>query len=738
MKATNIHHPCSSIFEKAKYIKAEMMPPDFSLYAPAPLFRKEFEVEEIGAARIFVQSPGFARYYINGKDITDDLFISATSDYTKILLYNEYDVTHLLTVGKNVIAVITGNGFLNESFETNWNYHIAAWRDAPKFLLRLCIDEKTAIVSDGSWKCSRDESHIIYNHLRSGEYWDMRKKNDAWLKVGYDDSDWQSAIEQEEYPTEALRPTTCQPIREVERIAPVSITETARGYLADFGKTLSGYLDVSLCEERGREIRFYYAEDIDSEGAPKHNKMDLPIYYKTSPFHINKMIASGGEDRFKPMFSYHGFRYVLIEGLSRKPRPEDLCACFIHQDVERRSDFESGNEILNFIYNAGIRSTYSNMFWCLTDCPTREKLGWTNDASASLEQVLINFDAIPLLQKWYEDIKVAMFDDGSLVGTIPSPDWAWGHGCGPVCDCFLFELPYRVYLYTANAEMLIEGIPFFERYVAFLEKKVSEGHEFILGDWMSSDSTAVPKTMLSELYLMKAYDITALAHSVAKTNCDKWAARRDAWRRTLSERYIDVSGRCTVNAQTAVSMMIEMKIGDISPLADQLVSLIEGEGYRFRCGMVGIQYIFFALSRIGRGDLAYRIMTETTPGYRSWFEKGETTLWEKWDGENHGSHNHHMLSGVIAWFYRNLLGISPSEDKPGFEEIELRPDFIKDIGYAKCSMSTARGRIDAEWRYTDGGFAYTVRIPGDVKAVFRGNILNAGTNDFFIPIGDNI
>lgn len=725
-----------SIFKKAKYIKAEDSPSEFSLYDPAPLFRKEFEVGETGEARVFVQSPGFARYYINGEDVTEDLFISATSDYTKILWYNEYDVTHLLKAGKNVIAVIAGNGFLNESFETNWNYHIAAWRDAPQFILRLCINGETAIVSDESWKCSLEHSHVIYNHLRSGEYWDMRKKDDAWLQVGYDDSDWQSAIERKEPPTGDFRPTTCQPVRETERTDPVNITETARGYLVDFGKTLSGYLDVRLCEERGREIRFYYAEDIDGEGAPKHNKMDLPIYYKASPFHLNKMIASGGVDHFKPMFSYHGFRYVLIEGLSRKPRPEDLSACFIHQDVERRASFESGNEILNFIYSAGIRSTYSNMFWCLTDCPTREKLGWTNDASASLEQVLINFDALPLLRKWYEDIKVAMFDDGSFVGTIPSPDWAWGHACGPVCDCFLFELPYRVYLYTGDAEMLREGIPFFERYTSFLEKKVAEGHEFILGDWMSSDSTVVPKTMLSELYLMKAYDVTALAHSVAKTNRDEWASRRDAWRRRLKERYIDGSGRCTVNAQTAVSITIEMKIGEISPLADQLVSLIEEDGYKFKCGMVGIQYIFFALSRIGRGDLAYRIMTETTPGYRSWFEKGETTLWEKWDGEDHGSHNHHMLSGVIAWFYRNLLGIAPSEDKPGFEEILLRPDFIKDIDYVKGSMSTVRGRIDAEWRYTPDGFVYTVNLPRDVKATFRGITLGEGTNKFIISEED--
>ena len=282
MKSVNTNNTCTSLFNNAKYIKAKETPSEFSLYDPAPLFRKEFTLSEIKEARIFVQSPGFARYYINGKDITDDLFISAVSDYTKILWYNEYDVTHLLQKGQNVIAVIAGNGFLNESFETNWNYHIAKWRDAPQFILRLCIDGETALVSDGSWKCSLEHSHIIYNHLRSGEYWDMRKKDDAWMTASFDDSDWQYAIIRSEPITGRLIPTTCQPVREVERIAPVKITKTARGYLADFGKTVSGYLDVCLCEEHGREIIFYYAEDIDGEGSPKHNKMDLPIYY-TSP-----------------------------------------------------------------------------------------------------------------------------------------------------------------------------------------------------------------------------------------------------------------------------------------------------------------------------------------------------------------------------------------------------------------------------------------------------------------------
>ena len=722
------------VFGEAKYIKACEGPSEFSFCDPAPLFRKEFTLKAAREALIFVQSPGFARYYINGKDITKDLFISAVSDYTKILWYNEYDVTSLLHKGKNVICVIAGNGYLNESFRTAWDFDTAPWRDAPQFMLNLCVDGKSVLVSDGSWKCSREKSHIIFNHLRSGEYWDMRKKDDEWMSADYDDSDWQDAKERKSPPTGELRPVKCQPIRENERIEPESITRTKRGYLVDFGVNISGYIEARLKEERDREIMFYYAEDIDENGNPKHNGMDIPNFYPESPFQLNKMIASGRVDTFKPLFSYHGFQYVLIEGMSREPLNSEICAYFTHQNIERRSSFESGDEVLNYIYNAGIRSTYSNTFWCLTDCPTREKLGWTNDAQASMEQLLIDFDIVPLLEKWYEDILASMFDDNSLHGTVPSPDWPWGHNCGPACDCLLYELPYKVYLYTGRKDLLLGAIGHFERYIEFLEKKVADGHEFILGDWMTNaGETAVPKQMVIDIHLLKAYDVTAFAHRLANTEHNKWEDIRNAWCRTLVERYTDSDGRCTVNEQTAISMLLRMNVGENrAALAEQLLSVIKRDGYQFRVGMVGIQYIYYALSDIGRGDLAYRMITQTAPGYRTWFENGATTLWEKWDGDNSGSHNHHMYSGVIAYFFRGLLGINPTEDAAGFERVELRPSFVSELSYVKGSMQTVRGKIDAEWRFTGDSFIYTVTLPEDVSATFRGRMLTKGKNEFFI------
>ena len=732
MMETGLHE-----FDGAQYIKASKNATAFSYDDPIPLFRREIVIDEpVQSAELLVQSPGFGKFYLNGCDVTKDLFISATSDYDKILWYNTYDVSALLKQGVNVIGAIAGNGFFNESFATAWDFDTAPWRDAPQILLCLRVNGRTVAVSDESWKTSTKHSHIIFSHIRSGEHVDMRKYDPSWMQAGYDDSDWQAAILRKRPVTAKLMPVCCQPIREHERFAPISIRQAEDGaYLVDFGITMSGYAEITLCEERGREILFDYAEELDENGMPKHNGMNSPKFYPVAPFQHNKLIASGKTDTFKPLLSYYGFRYLRIEGLTKAPTKESLSAIFVHQDIERRSTFESGNDVINFIYRAGMQSTYSNLFWCLTDCPTREKMGWTNDAQASMEQVIINFDIVPLLQKWFEDIKVSMFEDGSLHGTIPAPDWPWGHACGPVCDCILYELPYRVYQYTGKTDMLIEGIPYFERYAEFLAGKVAEGHEFILGDWMggSAIKSPVPKQFVADLYLLKAYDLTALAHRVAKTGCTKWEEKRQTWRKKLIEKYIDGTGKCTVSEQTVVAMLLVMEVGETREmLAEQLVEIMERDGYQLHSGMVGIQYIYHALSGIGRADIACRLLTDTTPGYRSWYEKGETTLWEMWDGGNKGSHNHHMFSGVIAWFYRGLLGITPLDDAPGFERIELRPCIVPALGYVRGSMQTVRGKIEAAWHEENGKFVYTVALPDGVEAICQGKTLRGGKHQFII------
>lgn len=594
---------------------------------------------------------------------------------------------------------------------------------------------------------SKEFSPIIYSHLRSGEYYDARK-NTNWLKVGYNDNDWQSVDVEEIDKNVILKETTCEPIREIESISPVSITKNDRGYLIDFGKNTSGYVSLTLKEECGKEIIIRYSEEIDTNLHPKYSYVfydeSLPDsemgkynmlksrFYPDSPFQLNKIIASGNVDTVKPKFCYHGFRYVEIEGLSVEPKKEDVTAYFISQNVKRTANFTSGNDILNFIYTAGIRSTKSNSFWALTDCPTREKLGWTNDDASTAEQILINFDIKRLFEKWYTDLKIDMRDDGSLPGIIPSN--GWGDDWGPVCDTLLFELPYRTYIYTGDKQMLIDAIPYFERYIEFLSKKVEENHEFILGDWLGYDSSPLtPKELVRDFYLIKALRVTITAYKLKGENNQKLLEKLSKIEKDFINTYNDNNGYSTVDSQTALAIMICFNlVKDIEKVKAQLIKRVELDGFNLTSGMVGVQYLYNALSIAGKPNYAFKMITESEPGYKTWYKAGATTLWECWNGIEKGSHNHHMFSGVIAWFFKSLLGINLKEEKPNYQEIDLIPCFIKEVGKVNGYIETPYGKLEASWNYDGNGFNYNVTIPNGITAFYNKEKLVNGNYSFYV------
>ena len=728
------------IFNGAFYVKAQREPSEYSLFDPLPLFRKKFCVDgDVECGEIFVQSPGFARCFINGVEITDDRFISAISDYRKILWYNKYDVTHLLKKGENVIAAVAGNGFFNESFKSAWDFDQAEWRDPPQIMVSLFVNGEKTLVSDSSWKVSREHSHIVYSHLRSGEIADMRRYDPKWNTLDCDDSDWENAICRDPYEiTGELRLCQCPSVREAEVLEPIEIKKTDEGYLADFGVNISGYVSLCFTAPSGSMIDIVHTEEIYPDGRVKMNCIySSDLYTIDLPFQTDRIIASGREDMFKPSFCYHGFRYVLVKGLTSPLLPSDIRAYFTHNEVERRSELECGNEIIQFIYDGGIRSTYSNMFWSLTDCPTREKLAWLNDAKASVDQTLFNFDIIPLYKKWFEDMKVDMKADGSLHSVIPTH--GWGDDWGPVCDLMFFELPYKVYLFTGDCEMLTGAVEYFDRYISFLETGIREDKKFKLGDWMGNGSSKlVSKEFVRDILLIEAVKVTALAHRLSGLPTEEIEGKWRMLRERFIAEHLDGDGRCRFHAQTAVAMMIEMGLyTDKAALCRQLIETVEEQDCCLTAGMVGVQYLYYALAEAGRADIAYKMITESEPGYKTWFDHGATTLWECWDGVDKYSHNHHMYAGVIGWFFKGLLGISPSEDGPGFEKVDLHPGFVAAAGRIGAKIDTPRGRIELGWEYRGGEFEYTVTIPEGVEATYNGVTLKKGENKFIIKEKEN-
>ena len=268
-----------------------------------------------------------------------------------------------------------------------------------------------------------------------------------------------------------------------------------------------------------------------------------------------------------------------------------------------------------------------------------------------------------------------------------------------------------------------------------------QNHKFNLGDWMGYiNSPRIPRQFVAEFYLIKALTVTLLAHKLANRDTRPWEARLHKARDGFLKKYLDREDRCIIDEQASVAMMLATGLfKDAKVLSKQLVAIIRRDEFKITCGMVGIQYLYDALTLCGRSELAFKLITESKPGYRIWYENGATTLWESWECDvRGGSKNHHMYSNVLAWFYKSLLGIVPQEESPGFEQIDLRPCFLKELGFAEGTMDTVRGRIEARWSFESSRFLYTVTVPKGIRATFRGKTLSAGKNEFIITQEDDL
>ena len=721
------------MFEKASFIKPDTrFIREYRGKNPAPMFRKKFKLNKFDTAVLSVCGLGYGYYYINGEAVSEDLFTAPVSDYDKTLWYNTYVVSHLLKEGENIISVILGNGWFNEEFKTSWNYDAAPWRDLPKFILQLDADGETVLVSEDSWLCKED-SAVVFNALRSGEYFDSNLYEEKWNKFQYDDSDWKKAAADCSPPTGIFRECKCEPIREHDVYDAIEIYKTGdEKYVFDMGQNMSGYIRLTVCQNKGDKLIIRYAEQLKEDLSLELNMMDK--HYKDgTPFQTDMFICSGKKTVWSPKFVYHGFRYIEIDGIKNI---DDITvqAVFVHQAVEKKTEFNCSDEFLNKLFKAGQASVYSNMFYSLTDCPTREKLGWTNDAQASAEQVLTNFKAERFFEKWLTDIYDAMKPDGSLPGIIPTSGWGYQWGNGPVSDGVLFEIPYRLYLHTGDGVPLINSLPYFDRYLAYLKTRENEKGfvDFGLDDWTNPEGKRdYNREFINAVLVCSFYEKAAFAARLAKKSDKKYQTEIKRLRSLVADNYIDADGRCILDEQTPVAMLIYHNIyDDLKPLKLQLKALVEKADFHHNCGMVGIRRLYGALNKCGLEEYAYKIITaKGFPSYRTWIDSGATTLWEMWNyNEFNHSRNHHMYSDFMSWMIKTIAGVAVNEKG----EIHVNPYFFDELDFAYCECFTNYGSIEVKWKKTAEGIKLDVNYNGENSAYFRNELLNEGTNTFLI------
>ena len=378
---------------KAKWLSAPPPPPDDDSVQPNPFFRKTFTLTKpVRKARVYICGLGYYELYLNGKKVGDHVLDPAFTRYDRRVLYVTYDVTDLVRSRKNALGVVLGNGWYNMHTRAQWDFDKAPWRARPTMLCQLEVKyadgSSEIIVSDSSWKVSKGP--ILFESIRIGETYDARLEKHGWNTPYYDDTEWTPA-HIVPGPKGKLSAQMLPPIKVTKTIRPVKLTEPKPGYFVfDMGQNIAGWAQLRVSGPAGTEVVMRYGERLNDDGTL--DQTDIGRFVKQGPFQTDTYILKGrGIEIWEPRFVYHGFQYVEVTGLPNKPTLGTLRGRVVHTCFERAGKFECSNKLFNKIQHNTHWSYASNFHSYPTDCPHREKNGWTGDAHLAAETGLYNF-----------------------------------------------------------------------------------------------------------------------------------------------------------------------------------------------------------------------------------------------------------------------------------------------------------------------------------------------------------
>ncbi len=719
---------------KANWITADFIrKPDNAM--EAPYLRKVFSLDsEPKEARLYICGLGYHRAFINGEKCGDDELSTAFTRYDSTVLYLTYDVTGSVKRGENVLAAVLGNGWYNCFAQDPWNTRQATWRSSPKMIAELhisCKDGSNKIITtDRSWKSSKGP--ITYNGIRNGEFYDARLEIPGWNNTGYDESEWGGTYITRP-PGGLLRAFELQPIRRVMEFKPVRKWKTPSGtWVFDTGQNASGVARIKVNGRAGTEITIRYTDILEEDGVTI-NQRAIGGFIKTGEFQTDKYIKkSDGTEEWSPVFVYHGFQYVELEGLDYEPELDAVTAVVMNTDFKKRGNFECSDELLNQVQRLCWWSTISNYHGIPTDCPHREKNGWTGDASISSEQTLINFDPMAAYYKWLYDFRDAQKPNGCVPCVVPSTGWGYGWGNGPDWSSALTLIPWYTYLYCGDETILEENYDIIKKHCDFM---LSMAENYIvhygIGDWcppfegraisVNMSSFKAPTELTDTAYFYNTADVISRIASILGKDNDsmEYSALAERIKGAFRDNFFNkekmtVAGDC----QTSTACMIFQGLAEEDEkegLLNLLINQIEALDWHLDFGILGNKYVMHTLGDTGHGDIGFKMLSQRTfPSPKRWIDLGATTLWECWNGG--GSHNHHMFSDLSAFMYKYVAGISPDEESPGFRHINLRPAVDCGLEYARAEHESMYGLIECEWHNKNGKISIALNIPAGTHA----------------------
>lgn len=693
-----------------------------------PWLRKEFPVtKKINNALLFITGLGQYEVNINGIKVGNTFLAPGWTYFEKTVLYNVYDVSNQLQKGNNAIGAVVGNGFYNINRERY--FKIVSAFGMPKLIccLKISYDDGSIdnIISDDSWKTA--PSATTFNSIYGGEDFDAQLEQPGWDRAGFNSSAWKPALVVNA-PGGKLLPEQDYPLQLLDTFKSKKIQQTAPGvYLYDFGQNISGIVKLKIKGRKGQQVKLVPSELITTNNLPNQQASGDPFYFSYT-------LKGDEEEVWQPQFSYYGFRYVQVIGAVPDtavnnhglPVIEQLTSLHNRNSNPSNGSFTCSNELFNRIYTLINWAIKCNMQSVVTDCPHREKLSWLEQDYLMGASIHYNFDVYHLYRKLVLDLIDAQNTNGLVPdiapeyvvfydGFVDSPEW----GSSAVI------LPWLLYSWYGDKEILQQAYPMMKRYVAYLERKstkqiLSHG----LGDWFDygpndpGEAQLTPKALTATAIYY--YDVMLLGKIASVLNYKKDEAAINAQAKSIyhafNRQFFNASAKVySTGSQTAMAMPLCVGLVDEQNKKQVLQNLIDSiyaGNKALTAGDIGFHFLVKTLDDGGASQLIYDMNNrDDVPGYGFQLKKGATALTESWPALKEVSNNHLMLGHIMEWFYSGLAGIGQEENSIGFKNIKIRPQPVGDITSASGSFHSPYGWINTNWKKDGDHFLLKVNIP---------------------------
>ncbi|WP_431199994.1 family 78 glycoside hydrolase catalytic domain [Mucilaginibacter sp. P19] len=698
-----------------------------------PLIRKNFNVDgKLKKATLYICGLGHFELSLNGKKVSDHFLDPGWTKYDKQALYVPFDVTSQLLSGKNTIGVMLGNGFYYIPRDKRYRKLTGAF-GYPKMICRLMLEYDNGkvenVVSDGSWKTA--PSPVTFSSIYGGEDYNANFEQSGWNTNNFDDLKWRNVVKVDGIPE--LNAQMAEPLKIMQALKPQNKKQLANGaWIYDLGQNFSGIPQITVQGKKGDTVRIIPAELVNEDGSANQKASGSPHYY-------DYVLKGNVVETWHPLFTYYGFRYLQVQGAvsqgetnpHRLPVIVEIKGLHTRNSAETVGNFACSNELFNKTFKLIDWAMKSNMASVFTDCPHREKLGWLEEAHLVGSSLHYNYDIVGLARKCINDMRISQTEDGLIPEISPeyvkfdepfrdSPEW----GSNAII------LPWYVYQWYGDKEVLAQNYEMIKRYLAYLDKK-SKNHLLYqgLGDWYDLGpnppgvSQLTPQGITATSLYYYDLDIAGKIATLLGKSDDAASYKRLAAevKQAYNQKFFNAetkqygTGSQAANAMSVYAGLVEPQYK--AAVVNNIVKDIRGRGNALTAGDIGYRYLLRVLDDEGLSDVIYDMNSRAdVPGYGYQLAHGATALTESWAALTSVSNNHFMLGHLMEWFYSGLAGIRPADDAIAFNKIEIRPETVGNVTWAKANYKSPYGNISSSWEKGRGQFKLEVSIPANTTA----------------------